>query len=157
MENYSRKAMLIPFDDYLTILESRNNSDVGIVPDNFKAAKPNSVVGEAYPDLYSQASYINRDISELKSKMAESVKELFQEIGEDAIEFAIDSIGDYLSSFFRDSDDENTFSGETLRLVMSEAYCRGITAKTLLKLYVQNERLRKLNSELELTQKNILL
>lgn len=125
MEIYSRTAMHIPFDDYLTMLESRNNSNDGIVPDNFKAVKPNNIVGEAYPDLYSQASYINRNISELKSKMAESVKELFQEIGEDAIEFAIDSIGDYLSSFFRESDDENTFSSETLRLVISEVYCRG--------------------------------
>lgn len=88
MENYSRTAMHIPFEEYQKKVAEKqqpsNDSTVNL--DRFKGGgKPAAVIGEIYPDLYSQAAYINKDIAEIKATVVESVKALFDDMGEDAV------------------------------------------------------------------------
>ena len=111
-----------------------------------------------YPDLCSQAAYINKDIDDTKTKITESVKELFFEVGEDAIKMAIDSMSDYLTDFFQDLDeDDNSYSRKTLISVQGDVYVRGIIAKSLLDLYLSNKRMKELVDRQKLAQQNILL
>lgn len=158
MENNQRVTMCIPFSEYLKKIAEKNNQGGGMSPYNYKGVKPSCVIGDMYPDLYSQASYINKDIDEAKSKMSEAIKDLFDIAGEDFINMVIDSISHYLIFVFQELDEEdNKFSKRELFNIQSDVFCRGELAKTLLALYQRNERLKELKERAELTQKNILL
>ena len=161
MENYSRTAMLIPFTEYQKkVAEGKKQSDkdLALNPDKFKGVKPGAIIGQIYPDLYSQAAYINKDIDELKTKITESVKNLFSSMGEDNIKMEIDSMSDYLTNFFQDLDeDDNRHSRKTLISVHGDVYAQGIIAKILFDIYLSNRHINKLLALKELTQQNILL
>lgn len=160
MKNYSRTAMFIPFTEYQKKVAEKQQSDKGLIlnPDEFKERVPGAVIGQMYPDLCSQAAYINKDIDDTKTKITESVKELFFEVGEDAIKMAIDSMSDYLTDFFQDLDeDDNSYSRKTLISVQGDVYVRGIIAKSLLDLYLSNKRMKELVDRQKLAQQNILL
>lgn len=154
--------MFIPFTEYQKRVaekkEQQSDKDLPLNPDLFNGVTPGAVIGQMYPDLYSQAAYINKDIDDTKTKITESVKELFFEVGEDAIKMAIDSISDYLTNFFQDLDeDDNSYSRKTLISVQGDVYARGIIAKSLLDLYLSNNRMKKLVDQQKLAQQNILL
>lgn len=160
MENYSRTAMLVSFSEYQKKVAEKQKSDkdLELNPDKFKGIKPGAIIGQMYPDLCSQAAYINKDIEKLKSDMADTIKELFFEVGEEAVIMAIDYMSDYLTNSFQDLDeDDNSFSRKTLLSVQGDVYARGIIAKKLLNLYLDNNQLKKLKERRELTEKNILL
>ena len=55
MENFSRMTMLIPFSEYQKKIEAKAGSGDSQI---LKGGAPRCVIGETYPDLYSQAMYI---------------------------------------------------------------------------------------------------
>ena len=161
MENYSRTAMHVPFEEYLKKIAKKqqpsNNSEVN--PDSFKGGgKPAAVIGEIYPDLYSQAAYINKDIAEIKAAIVESVKSLFDGMGEDVIKTSIDSIYTYVDSFLGISDEEEyCFTKKGVFELSNQVYCLVNMTKTLLDLYLKHQRLKEMDNRSNLTKRNILL
>lgn len=165
MENSTRTAMLIPFSDYEKKMpnkkESDKEADKVLKPIDFKGVKPTMVTGHIYPDLYSQASYLNKDIEDVKTGIAEAVDELFDSIGEEAVIVSIESIYDYvgrtLNTEGNDMNEMCEFTWKGLRDIESEVYCRKEMAKTMLSLMLKRNRLNELESNIEKTKQNILL
>lgn len=165
MENYPRTAMHIPFEEYQKKItekqQSSNESDVGT--DGLGGGKPAAIIGEIYPDLRSQAAYINKDIADIKATVVESVKGLFGNMGEEAVKLSLDSIYDYVESFLALSreasnpDEEYSFTRKGLITLTNQVYSRVDLAKTLLDLYLNHRRLMELDDRLKLTKRNILL
>lgn len=154
--------MLVPFSEYQKRVAEKQKSDkdLELIPDKFKEVKPETVIGQMYPDLCSQAAYINRDVETLKSNMVDTIKDLFFEVGEDAVTMTIDSMSEYLANFFQVQDldeDDNTYSKKALLSIQGDVYARGIIAKALFNLYLSNNRLKDLSRKQKLTQQNILL
>lgn len=156
MENYPRTAMHIPQKEYQKKItekqQSSNESDVGT-----------DGLGGVNPDLRSQAAYINKDIAEIKATVVESVKGLFDNMGEEAVKLSLDSIYDYVESFLALSreasnpDEEYSFTRKGLITLTNQVYSRVDLAKTLLGLYLNHRRLMELDDRLKLTKQNILL
>lgn len=152
--------MLVPFSEYQkrAAEKQKSDKDLELIPDKFKEVKPETVIGQMYPDLCSQAAYINMDVETLKSNMVDTIKDLFFEIGKDAVTMTIDSMSEYLASLFQDlNEDDNSFSRKALLSIQGDVYARGIIAKKLFNLYLDNMQLRGLKERQELTEKNILL
>ena len=132
-------------------------------PDKFKGVKPGVIIGQIYPDLYSQAAYINKDIDELKTKITESVKNLFSSIGEEAINITLDSTYEYVDTLLalpdsrKDAGEECEITTDGLYDLLNGVYCRIDLAKTLLDLYLKHERMKELCDRQKLAQQNILL
>lgn len=116
-----------------------------------------------YPDLYSQAAYINKDIDDVKTKISESVKNLFGSMGEEAINLVLDSVYQYVDKFLDlpdfsdDADKEYSFTKDNLYDLSSKVFLHVDLAKTLLDIYIKNDRMKTLYERQELTQQNILL
>lgn len=167
MENYSRASMLIPFSEYQKIVAERQQPGEELVlnPERFKegAGKPNAIIGQMYPDLYSQAAYINKDIDDVKTKISESVKNLFDSMGKEAINLVLDSVYQHVDRFldfpgFSDgADKECRFTKEGLCDLSNKVFLHIDLAKTLLDIYIKNDRMKTLYERQELTQQNILL
>lgn len=165
MKNYSRTAMLIPFTEYQKKVAEKQQSDKDstLIPDKFENVKPEAIIGQIYPDLCSQAAYINKDIDDMKSKISESVKNLFGSMGEEAINFVLDSVYQHvdkfldLPNFSDDADKEYSFTKEGLYDLSSKVFLHIDLAKALLDLYIKNDRMKTLHERQELTQQNILL
>lgn len=164
MENYSRTAMLIPFTEYqkkVAEKKQQSDKDLALNPDKFKGVKPGAVIGQMYPDLCSQAAHINKDMDELKTKITESVENLFSSMGEEAINIALDSTYEYVDTLLdlpdsrKDAESEITTDG--LYDLLNGVYCRIDLAKTLLDLYLKHERMKELCDRQKLAQQNILL
>lgn len=164
MENYSRTAMLVPFTEYQKKVAEKKqqpDKDLALNPDKFKGVKPSAIIGQIYPDLCSQAAYINKDIDELKTKITESVENLFFSMGEEAINIAIDSISPYVDNYLdfssADNDDEEiVFTKKGLRELSGDIYIRAELAKTLLDLYLKKIKLKELYDLKKSAQNNIL-
>ena len=158
--------MPIPFTEYqkeLAEKKEQSDKDLALNPDKFKGVKPGAIIGQIYTDLYSQAAYINEDIDELKTKITESVKDLFSSMGEDAINITLDSTCEYVNTLLALPDSRKD-AGEECKITTDELYdllngvcCRIDFAKNLLDLYLKHERMKELLALKELTQQNILL
>lgn len=164
MKDFSRTAMTVPFSVYKERVEQKEETKkIGLDPNTFKGVVPAGVSGQMYPDLYSQAAYINRDIEKAKTETVDLVEGLFDMMGDEAIVIAIDSIRNFVDSFLQlpdcmnEAEEEYDFSKAGLYDLSNGVYNRSEVAKTMLELYLKNERLRDLKDRAELTQKNILL
>lgn len=162
MKNYSRTAMLLPFSEYMAKAEvKRNEREPEVNPMDYENVMPKAVIGEVYPDLPSQAAYINRDIQEANQKIVEATKEMFDCVGEEAIKIQLDSLSSHLDDFIMVNDScaekEYTFTRKSLIGLSSDIYCRKELAKSMLSLYQLYDRVRDLKHKQEMTKKNILL
>lgn len=131
--------------------------------DSKGGGEPYAIIGKMYPDLYSQAAYINKDIDDIKSKISESIKNLFGSMGEEAINLVLDSVYQYVDKFLDlpdfsdDADKEYSFTKDNLYDLSSKVFLHVDLAKTLLDLYLKNERMKDLLDRQKLAQQNILL
>lgn len=90
--------------------------------------------------------------------VVESVKSLFDSIGEDVIKTSIDSIYTYVDNFLGISDEEEyCFTKKGVSELSNQVYSRVDLVKTLLDLYLNHRRLMELDDRLKLTKRNILL
>lgn len=159
MENYSRTAMFIPFSEYI----QKIGTPESISTPNSKegGGKPKCVAGNVYPDLGSQSSYINLDLTKAKEEISETVKDLFQSIGDEAIGITIESIYDFASNYLdtkdKDPREDSGFTWEELSGLEDGIYYRKEVAKTLLSLYDKHKRIRNLEQNIELTKQGVLL
>jgi len=160
MENYSRTSMLIPFSEYQKKVDKKEESDNTHIPDG---GIPRCVIGETYPDLYSQAMYIERDMEKVRGEITGLIKGLFDDMGDEAVSIAIDSIYDFTARHLGIGDNISDLSENCdltwkgLRNLENGIYCRGELAKTMLSLYLKNSRLRNLRHDMKLTEQNVLL
>ena len=160
MENFSRMTMLIPFSEYQKKIEAKAGSGDSQI---LKGGVPRCVIGETYPDLYSQAMYIERDMEKVRGEITGLIKGLFDDMGDEAVSIAIDSIYDFTARHLGIGDNISDLSEncdltwEGLRNLENGIYCRGELAKTMLSLYLKNSRLRNLRHDMKLTEQNVLL
>lgn len=159
MENYSRVSMLIPFSEYQQKIGEKPKKDP--VPDFEGGGNPKCIIGPVYPDLGSQAAYINRDIQKAKEGICQAVTDIFDLMGEEAVNIAIESMYDFttghLSLGGQNMKEDCGFTWKGLSDLEDGIYYRKELAKNLFSLYLKNNRLRDLDYENKLTQQGILL
>ena len=164
---YTRCAMLVPFQEYQKKIASKKDNKTEdekedyLNPEDYKNDKPSSIIGEVYPDLYSQASYLNQDLERIKEKFIEYVNEFEFSVGCINVLYSIlDEIND--SIYYTLSKDN--FDGEYLNLTKKGAsdFSDKIgnmveLAKTMGKLHELEYTYRQLTKKISLTKSKILM
>lgn len=164
MGNYPKTAPSLSFSEYQKKVEGRKETDSDALnPLDFKDVEPAAITSHMYPDLYSQAECINKDIDRIQLEMAKSVKELFDWTGDEAIALSIESIFEYVDNYLQlpslmaEAGEEYTFTKKGIYNLHGEVYRRKELAKTMLDLYFKNNRLKEFERRKKLAKQNILL
>lgn len=160
-DNTKRIAALRRYDDYRQVVEDRERAKGKAPERDLRGVEPVAVVGELYPDLYSQQAYLKEDKDRAEHEMAREVKDMFDDIGEDAILAACESATDFINTELplEDTDDCSrlTLNRQYVERIHNGVWERISLAKKLVKLYRLHRDLRENRRRQDLTDKNVLL
>ena len=136
-----------------------NENQVNFNPDDFINVTPVAKVGNTYPDLYSQASYLNKDIDRIKDEMCEKVIRLSFEQGDEAISKILDAIYNFILGEYTMSNDidESDITPDFINNIANEVYSYNVIAKSIMDLLSLSRRLSEIDERIELTKHNVLL
>lgn len=148
-DNTKRVAMLRHYDDYRQVVEDRERAEGKAPERDLRGVEPVAVVGEHYPDLYSQQAYLKED------------KDMFNDIGTDAILAVCESATDFINTELPlwDTDDGSrlTLNRQYVQRIHNGVWERIALAKKLVALYRLHRDLRETRQRQDLTDKNVLL
>lgn len=137
---------------------SKNETKGFINPSDFKDLVPVHSMKKVYPDLYTQARYLNLGVERVKKEMVGIIDEINQEAGSDNVKMIIDSIYHFVDTEISISKDcEDYFDEDNLRELSSNVYHRAQLAKHLLDLICLSNELRSIKHDIDLTKQHILL
>ena len=134
---------------------------VKLNPAEFVGKQAACKIGNIYPNLPSQASYINKDIEKVKEGIVDIVEQLHTSAGMDNAKLIIDAMDHRVENeitLSKDCDEcGDHFTKETVREMSNDVYALGEMAKSLIDLSKLTGRLQELDERAELTKKNVLL
>jgi hypothetical protein len=136
---------------------NKKNGTGHINPDDFTNATPVAKVGFYYPDLYTQACHLNRDIERINSEIYDGLEKLVQWKRYGAIERMLDAIQNYIEQEAENSKDWDMITPENIKDIASEVFAYNVIAKNLLNLLNLMSRLDGLKREVEFTKHHVLL
>lgn len=127
-------------------------------PSDYIKREPTAKVGDTYPDLYSQAAYVNRDIKRISGDLLKQVADLKSYGGFETVEHVMDSVYHFLVNEFELSDDCPEYFTKEMRLdILNGVYGRIELAKALLNIFRLSEGLSDKDDVIKLTKQYILL
>ena len=160
-DNTKRVAMLRHYDDYRQVVEDCERAEGKAPERDLRGVEPVAVVGEHYPDLYSQQAYLKEDKDRAEHEMAREVKDMFNDIGTDAILAVCESATDFINTELplEDTDDGSrlTLNRQYVQRIHNGVWERIALAKKLVALYRLHRDLRETRQRQDLTDKNVLL
>lgn len=160
-DNTKRIAALRRYDDYRQVVEDRERAEGKAPERDLRGVEPVAVVGEHYPDLYSQQAYLKDDKDRAEHEMAREVKDMFNDIGTDAILAVCESATDFINTELplEDTDDGSrlTLNRQYVQRIHNGVWERIALAKKLVALYRLHRDLRETRQRQDLTDKNVLL
>lgn len=139
-----RHAMMRPYER-----GKRNSESKGIVPLN--------VIGYVYPDLYTQHKYLIEKRKKYQNCILSATSELFECVGEEAIIQSVDAMFNYLSAQVEILKQCSGITAETLQDITSDMFGHSELTKCIVRLFVSNEHLIKIDEDLELTRSGVLM
>lgn len=115
-------------------------------------------VGSIYPNLYTQASSTMRAIKETSDKLKKEVDDLYCTAGYDSVDMVMDSVYHYIENEIVQSKGENNyFTEETSRDVLSNVYQHIEIAKSLRKMFELTQKLNDYDNIIKLTKQDVIL
>lgn len=160
-DNTKRIAALRRYDDYRQVVEDRERAEGKAPERDLRGVEPVAVVGEHYLDLYSQQAYLKEDKDRAEHEMAREVKDMFNDIGTDAILAVCESATDFINTELplEDTDDGSqlTLNRQYVQRIHNGVWERIALAKKLVALYRLHRDLRETRQRQDLTNKNVLL
>lgn len=138
--------------------DSKKQIEETINPSDFSKVSPVQKIGHIYPDLYSQASYLIKDVENIKSEIVEIVNDINQTAGNANVKFIIDSIYHFIESEIETSKDfDDYFDDDNLKRLSSDVYARVKLAEQILDLISLSDNLKYVTRNMELTKQHLLL
>lgn len=141
-------------------MEENFNKQTKEVIDTTGATDPTVTVkiGHIYPNLYSQASYLKKDVEKIENEIVKTVGHINTAVGSDGVKMIIDSIYHFVDNQITLSKEfEDYFDEQTLQEFSNDVYARAELAKYMLDLTDMSKRLREKKEHIELTKRNVLL
>ena len=160
-DNTKRIAMLKRYDDYRQVVEERERAEGKAPESDLRGVEPVAIVGDHYPDLYSQQAYLKDDKDRAEHNMAREVQDMFDDIGADAILAACESATDFINTELplEDTDEGSrlTLNRRCVQRIHNGIWERIALAKKLVALYRLHRDLCETRRQQDLTDKNVLL
>lgn len=116
--------------------------------------------GHMYPNLYSQAAYSMRELAKTRDEILEEIRVLVFDSGDFAADALIESIyHELVTTFdlFRDVSEDFDFTRKALSEFANGTYTKIEAARHIRELCRKADRIKELESRIELAKKGVLL
>lgn len=126
-------------------------------PKDFEGIQPVVKAGCIYPDLYSQASYLNKDIKNLNDRLLEAIEELTSWERYGSVERILDALYNHILQEAEASKDRDEVTSRDINDIANDTFCYNQLAKGLLNILLITDCIKEKKESMEFTKHRILL
>lgn len=129
-----------------------------INPSDFANRESKMKAGDTYPDLYSQASYVMKDVERISNKIIKEADDLYHSAGYESVGIIMDSMYHYIvNEIVLSEGDSEYFTKEIMNGIANEIYQRILMAKSIMEIFQCYNILQDKDAVVKLTKQDIKL